>query len=197
MRGKCAAEGWGIKSMVRKMIARSSLPLTACGVTLVLLLIGYAVYGLYPFGNGSLVWCDMEQQAVPLLMQLKQMAARGESIGYSALNAGGMRFFGVFFFFLSNPLSLPVLWTELRADLLVNLLVMAKLVTASGTAAVWMRYRVPALRPAQQQFIQAAPSFPSLLLWQHGGAFDASAETLLHIAAEDSKRRGRLCGIDP
>lgn len=148
MRGVCAAEGRGIKSMVRKVIARSSLPLTACGVTLVLLLIGYAVYGLYPFGNGSLVWCDMEQQAVPLLMQLKQMAARGESIGYSALNAGGMRFFGVFFFFLSNPLSLTVLRTELRADLLVNLLVMAKLVTASGTAAVWMRYRVPALRPA-------------------------------------------------
>ena len=114
--------------MVRNIAARGKTALAASGVTLVLLLIGYAVYGLYPFGNRSVVWCDMEQQAVPLLMQLREMADRGESIAYSALNAGGMRFFGVFFFFLSNPFSLLIFVTDLRADLLVNLMVAAKLV---------------------------------------------------------------------
>ena len=135
--------------MIRKTAVRGGIPLAACGVTLALLLIGYAVYGLYPFGDRSIVWCDMEQQAVPLLMQLRQMAERGESIGFTALDAGGMRFFGVFFFFLSNPLSLLVFVTDIRADLLVNLLVPAKLVLASGTAAVWLRRRVPAQHPAQ------------------------------------------------
>lgn len=134
--------------MVRNIAARGKTALAASGVTLVLLLIGYAVYGLYPFGNRSVVWCDMEQQAVPLLMQLREMADRGESIAYSALNAGGMRFFGVFFFFLSNPFSLLIFVTDLRADLLVNLMVAAKLVLASGTAAIWLRRRTPALRSA-------------------------------------------------
>ena len=139
----------GTETMIRKALARCRIPLSACSITLILFLIGYAVFGLYPFGSKSIVWCDMEQQAVPLLMQLRQMTIRGESIAYTALDAGGMRFFGVFFFFLSNPFSLLIFVSDLRADLLVNLLVPAKLVLASGTAAVWLRRRVPALRPAQ------------------------------------------------
>ncbi|MBQ3941193.1 MAG: YfhO family protein [Oscillospiraceae bacterium] len=134
--------------MVRNIAARCRTVFAASGMTLILFLIGYAVYGLYPFGGRSIVWCDMEQQAVPLLMQLREMAERGESIGFSALNAGGMRFFGVFFFFLSNPFSLLIFLTDIRVDLLVNLIVPAKLILASGTAAIWLRRRTPALHPA-------------------------------------------------
>ena len=35
----------------------------------VLLIMGFAFYrhGLYPFGDGTVSWCDMSQQVIPLL----------------------------------------------------------------------------------------------------------------------------------
>lgn len=121
------------------------LPLLSCGITLGLFLLLNTLYGIFPCGENSIVWCDMEQQAVPLLVQLKQQLQTGESIAFSQLNAGGMQFYTVFFFFLSNPLSLLVLLTDIPADQLVTLLVILKLALASGTAAFWFRYRIPAL----------------------------------------------------
>lgn len=117
----------------------------ACVVTFLLFLLCGRVYGIFPCGAKSIVWCDMEQQAVPLLMQLRELVKGGGSPVYSLLDAGGMEFYGIFFFFLSNPLSLLVLVTDLPADLLVNLLVFLKLALAAGTAAVWLRHRVEKL----------------------------------------------------
>ena len=47
---------------------RSDLPyLTAAPLlTAVFLLFFYALAGYYPFGTGSISWCDMDQQVVPL-----------------------------------------------------------------------------------------------------------------------------------
>ena len=138
----------GVKLLRRNIIRQLSGALLAGAVTLLLFLIGFRIFGIYPLGRNSIVWCDMEQQAVPLLMHFKQLVMRGESIAYSALDAGGMQFYGVFFFFLSNPLSLLVLVTDIPADMLVDLLVIAKLALASATAALWIRSRVPKLHTA-------------------------------------------------
>lgn len=129
------------------------VPLAAGLSVLLLFACGYAVFGLYPFGKNSIVWCDMEQQAVPLLLQLREIFRMGDSICYTVLNAGGMNFLGVFFFFLSNPLSFVVLWTDLPVDMLMNLLVPVKLALAAGTAAVWLRYRIPALTAAPRTLL--------------------------------------------
>jgi len=92
----------------------------------------------------------MVQQGVPLLVQLKQMVLRGEWLGYTALDAGGMQFYGVFFFFLSNPFSFLVLLTDLRADQLVGLLTAAKMALSAGTAAFWLRKHNPKLSASLQ-----------------------------------------------
>lgn len=114
----------------------------ACTVTFLLFLLCDAVYGIFPLGEKTVVWCDMEQQAVPLLLQLRELLRQGGSIAYSPLDAGGMQFYGVFCFFLSNPLSFLIFVTDIPADQLVTLLVIIKLSLASGTAAFWLRYRV-------------------------------------------------------
>lgn len=126
--------------------ARAALP--ACLITFVLMILCSRVYGIFPCGDNSVVWCDMKQQAVPLLVQLRQQFLSGDSIFYTLLDAGGMQFYGIFFFFLSNPLSFLVLVSDVPADLLVNVLVFVKLALASGTAAVWLRRRVPACSTA-------------------------------------------------
>ena len=136
--------------MTRRIIRQTAAALTAAVLTGLLFVIYFAIYGIYPLGAKSIVWCDMEQQAVPLLLHFKALVQQGESIAYSALDAGGMQFYGVYFFFLSNPLSLLVLVSDIPADMLVNLLVVIKLALASGTAALWLRRRVPELQFAPQ-----------------------------------------------
>ena len=130
------------------------IPLLSCLTVLVMFLTANALYGIFPCGSSTITWCDMDQQAVPLLMQLKQQFRSGEGIGYSVLDAGGMQFYGVFFFFLSNPLSFLILLTDLPADRLVVLLVITKLALSAGTAAYWLQYRIRRL-PCPMQLMLA------------------------------------------
>lgn len=123
-------------------------------LTLGLFAVFYALFAIYPFGEKSIVWCDMEQQAVPLLLQFKQILEQGESPLYHLLNAGGMNFYGVYFFFLSNPFSYLVLLTDIPVSSLMNLIVPMKLALASAAMVIWLRYRHPGL-PAASALLPA------------------------------------------
>ena len=127
---------------IKRLFRAAVPPLAAVLVTFGLFMLLNLLYGIFPCGSNTIVWCDMEQQAVPLLMQFKQLVQSGETIAFSQLDAGGMRFYAVYFFFLSNPLSLLTLVTDIPADMLVVVLVIVKLALSAGTAAAWMRFRI-------------------------------------------------------
>ncbi|MBE6846592.1 MAG: hypothetical protein E7503_00445 [Ruminococcus sp.] len=137
-----------MKPISRNKTMMQTCLLAASGTLLVLALFAlfYKLFHIYPFGERSIVWCDMEQQAVPLLLQCKQIIEQGESLLYHPLNAGGMNFYGVFFFFLSNPLSFTVLLTDMPVSSLMNLLVPVKLALAAGSMVIWLRSRCPRLQ---------------------------------------------------
>ena len=107
----------------------------------------YAAFGLFPFGPNSLSWGDMSQQAVPLLMQLKDVLSGRAGLLLNLQNAGGMSFWGVLFFFLASPLHLLVVFVE-KGDLylLVNVLVLLKLALAAGAASWFFSAEAPASR---------------------------------------------------
>ncbi|MBP0987100.1 MAG: YfhO family protein, partial [Oscillospiraceae bacterium] len=130
------------RSLPRRICSLAGVPLLSCGITLALFAVMNALYGIFPCGTNSIVWCDMEQQAVPLLVQLKELVQSGESVWFSPLDAGGMHFYAVFCFFLCNPFSLLVLVTDLPADQLVTLIVFLKLALAAATASFWFRSRI-------------------------------------------------------
>ena len=71
-------------------------------LTLAVMLFVFKNYNMYPFGQGSIAWCDMNQQGIPLLMDFKDMLSGKDNLFFSMNNAGGMSFWGVFCFFLSN-----------------------------------------------------------------------------------------------
>ena len=71
-------------------------------LTLAVMLYVFKNYNMYPFGQGSIAWCDMNQQGIPLLMDFKDMLSGKDNLFFSMNNAGGMSFWGVFCFFLSN-----------------------------------------------------------------------------------------------
>lgn len=176
-----------------KQFKRVIPPLLAGLLTLLLFTVGYAVFKLYPLGGKTIAWCDMNQQAVPLLLQMKEILRSGESLTYTTLSAGGMNFWGVFFFFLSNPLSFVVLLTDLRADFLMNLLVPLKLALCAGTAAVWLRYRSPKL-PSVFQVLLALMygcSGYGLFYYQNLMWLDVQAMLPLMLIAVDKLLHGK------
>lgn len=131
------------KRQAQRIASGSTLlsALSALLMTLALFSIFYALFGIYPFGVKSIVWCDMEQQGVPLLLQFKRILEQGEWPLYHQLNAGGMNFYGIYFFFLSNPFSYVALLTDIPISSLMNLIVPMKLALAAGAMVIWLRYR--------------------------------------------------------
>lgn len=71
----------------------------------VLLIMGFAFYrhGLYPFGDGTVSWCDMSQQVIPLLTDFKDIFTGKDGMFLNFHNAGGMDLWGVFFSLSQAP----------------------------------------------------------------------------------------------
>lgn len=102
-----------------------------------ILLSAFFIGGLFPFGNGTVSWCDMNQQAIPLLCDFKDILSGKQGFFLNFANGGGMNFYGVFFFFLASPFSFLAAFVN-KADIpfLMNILVILKLSTAAFTAGV-------------------------------------------------------------
>ena len=115
-------------------------PLIVCAAMTFL----FKVNGLYPFTGKTIAWCDMDQQVIPLLLDFKDILAGKEGLFFSFKNAGGMNFFGVFFFFLSSPFSFLVAFVD-KADIssFANILVMLKMCAISLTASLFFSRKYP------------------------------------------------------
>lgn len=110
-----------------------------------LFLLFYAVYGFYPFGSRSVAWCDLEQQGLPLLMELKT-AFSGDGSLFLGKGGGLMSFYGVFLFFLSSPLSLITLAVDNSHIIyFINIFIMIKAALAAASAELYFRKLFPKL----------------------------------------------------
>lgn len=109
-----------------------------------LVLILFKVNNLYPFSNDSIAWCDVCQQVIPLMNDFKDIIDGKQSITYNFANAGGMSFFGVFFFFLSSPFSILVVFID-KSQMMnfINLLVMFKMAMIGLTSSWYFRKKYP------------------------------------------------------
>ena len=148
-----AAKKAGLPGWAEKLLPYLLPPL---GV-LLLLLFAFKMNGLYPFGEGTVAWCDMTQQVIPLLCDFKDILTGKDGLFLNFANAGGMDLWAVVFFFLASPLSLLVLFVE-RQDMVyfVNILVILKLMLCTLTSVVYFRRRVPKLDAAWAGIFAAA-----------------------------------------
>lgn len=117
-------------------------------LTALFLLLFYQNQGFYPFGDGTISWCDMNQQVVPLLLNFKDIISGQGNVLYSFQNAGGMNFWGVLFFFVASPFSFLTLLVD-KSQMLVfmNVLVLLKLATSAWTATFYFRRAHRSIRP--------------------------------------------------
>lgn len=82
--------------------------LTSPLLAIVIMCIFYAFLGIFPFGTKTVAWCDLNQQTIPLLMDLKDVLDGKSSVLYNSGLGGGVNFWGVFLFFLASPFYLAV-----------------------------------------------------------------------------------------
>ncbi len=113
-------------------------------VVLAVFCVLFAENGFYPFGNASISWCDMNQQVIPLFCNFKDILSGESGLFLNLNNAGGMNFFGVFFFFLASPFSFLVLFFE-KGDipLLMNVIMILKLCLCATTAGIYFEKSFP------------------------------------------------------
>lgn len=136
---------------------RIFLPAAAFGLAALLLCAVFACFGLFPFGGKTLSWCDMNQQVVPLMLEFKDILAGKTGFLLNLQNAGGMSFWGVFFFFLSSPFTFLIAFVEKGSVyFLVNVLVLWKLALSASSASLFFREEQPGLETGAHLFLSVS-----------------------------------------
>lgn len=121
------------------IVKQLKLPCIAFAAVGALYLLYFALFGFYPFGERSVAWCDMEQQYVPLLMELRGIIRSGGSV-LLGRGGGGMNLWGVILFFVSSPLGiLSVLASADKMIYFVNILTVLKLSLCGASASFYFR----------------------------------------------------------
>ncbi len=128
------------------MLKKYSSVIYSAAITSGLFLLLYALAGFYPFGEGLISWCDMNQQTIPLINTFKDIFSEGSGLFQNFRHAGGMDLYGVFFFFAASPFNLLTLFVD-KADIpqFMNILVMLKLSFAGAMGCLFFSKRYPSL----------------------------------------------------
>ena len=114
-------------------------------IALLLFFVLAKMNNLAPAGNDTIAWCDLNQQGIPLLNQFKDILEGKQSLNGN-LEAGGMSYFGVFFFYIASPFSFLVLFVN-KSDMqsFVNVIIMLKMATAAFTFSFYLKKKYKSL----------------------------------------------------
>lgn len=130
--------------MIKKISNRQwAAPLAAFLAVGAIYMLYFALRGFYPFGERSIAWCDMEQQYVPLMMEVRSIILEGGTV-LLGRGGGGMNFWGVFLFFVSSPfVLLSLLVSEENIIYFVNILTLLKLAFCGASAEFYFQRTFP------------------------------------------------------
>lgn len=149
---------------MRKYCSCIIAPAAVMGIMLTL----YACYSIYPFGDRTIAWCDMNQQVIPFLMDFKDILSGKTNLFLNLQNAGGMSFWGVFLFFISSPFTLLVLLVSKQEIYhLVNILVLLKMMTCGFTASIFFRRRLGTLNWLQNASLSLMYAFSGYAMFYY------------------------------
>ena len=129
-------------------------------VIMIIISVVFMVKGYYPFGNGTIAWCDMTQQVIPMTANLEDILSGKTGFFLNMQNAGGMSMIGVVFFFVASPFNL-LAFAVPKQDLVlfVNVLTMFKLMAAGFTAMLFFKKCFEKLSPFFAAFLSISYAF--------------------------------------
>lgn len=101
----------------------------------------YLKHGMYPFGEKTILLCDMSGQYVDFYSTYYEILTQGKSILYSWHAGMGLNFLGIFAYYLSSPFSLLIIFFEKQHLTEALLLITLLKIGASGfTFVLYAQY---------------------------------------------------------
>ena len=105
-------------------------------IPVVLMWIGFACYGVFPFGTKQILVQDAWHQYYPFLVELRNKLINGESLFYTWNNGLGTNFLALAAYYCASPLNLLLpLFPEENLQIFFSLMVTVKMGLASAFAA--------------------------------------------------------------
>ena len=89
----------------RGFLSRRGYAILSFFTPVVLLLIAYAIIGIYPFGNNTILIIDNHHQYTPFLMEFAEILRSGKSLLFSWTAGLGSNYLARFAYYLSSPLN--------------------------------------------------------------------------------------------
>lgn len=114
--------------------------LKALLLTSIILLLVFISKDIYPFGNNSLIWGDMEDQVTAFLYHFYDSILGTKSIFFDFTTSLGINFVGVLGYYLISPFSLLVLlFGRSNIYLSISIIIALKIILASITSLYVIR----------------------------------------------------------
>lgn len=110
-------------------------------VPIIILGLVYAAFGMYPFGNKTMLISDMEGQYIDFYSALYDILKKGQSLSYSWQAGMGHNFIGIYAYYLASPFSFLILLFN-KQSLTEALFVMTliKIGWAGLTCSIYLKY---------------------------------------------------------
>ncbi|WP_459501643.1 YfhO family protein [Bacillus sp. C1] len=108
-----------------------------------ILLTSFALFGVYPFGEYSVLISDLNTQYVQFYSYLHSVFTEGSSLQYTTQLGGGMNFIGTFAYYLSSPFSLLLYFFNKESiPEFIFLITLLKVGFAGVTCGWFLRYLI-------------------------------------------------------
>ena len=113
-------------------------------ISALIVLTGFAVNGVWPFGNGIVLIIDSLHQYLPFYTDLHEKLVNGESLLYSFSAGLGYDFWATFAYYMASPLNfLLVLFPKAYVADIMDLFILIKIGLCGGTFSWYLHKRAP------------------------------------------------------
>ena len=128
------------KHKLRNLSILSTFVLLAVALTVIINLFIFLQFGVYPFGDVTVLRMDLYHQYGPLFIEYYDRITNLDGFFYSWISGGGSSFLGNFFNYLSSPLSLIVLlFDKNQIGYAITTLVLVKGALSAGAFAYFLK----------------------------------------------------------
>lgn len=126
---------------IKTFLSENKLIFASFILPVLIMILAFAVTGIYPFGDKQIAVIDMYHQYVPFLSELQYKLQEGGSLFYTWNGAGGSNFWNLLAYYGASPLNLLLaIFPEKLLMEGVTAVLLIKLGLAGSFMAIYLRY---------------------------------------------------------
>lgn len=129
------------KEKIRGILSDNKFIFISFALPVLIMVLAFAVTGIYPFGEDQIAVIDMYHQYVPFLSELQYKLQEGGSLFYTWNGAGGSNFWNLMAYYGASPLNLLlVIFPKKLIMEGITVVLLIKIGLAGSFMAIYLRY---------------------------------------------------------